>query len=86
MLYGSIGLRRVGLAVAALIGCDRAEAGVGERLQLVAPRVPELGKAVAEEHREAAAGFDDVHADAVGVDVLVGEFRHCSSEIARTGF
>ena len=67
---------RVGVAVAALVRRDGAEARIGQGAQLMAPRIPQLRKAVAQEHRKAAARLDDVHADAVGVDVLVGEVGH----------
>jgi hypothetical protein len=69
-------LRRVGLPIAALIGGDGPEPGVRQCPQLMAPGVPDLREAVTEEHREAAAGFDDVHADAVGVDVVVDDVGH----------
>src|SRR5690349_21125619 len=39
--------RTFGLAVAALIGRDRTKARLRERLHLMAPRVPHLGKAMA---------------------------------------
>ena len=63
---GSAG--RVGVAVAAHVRRDRAEAGGGERRELVAPGVPELGPAVAQDHGEARAGLRDVHANAVRLD------------------
>ena len=69
-------LRTIGLAVAALVGRDRAKAGVGERAELMAPRVPELRKAVAENHRKALARLDHMHPDAVGVDEFVDQFAH----------
>ena len=45
-------LRRVGLAVAALIRGDGAKAGLRQRPQLVAPRIPDLRKSMAQHHRE----------------------------------
>ena len=60
----------VGLAVAPLIGGDHVVPGRAERPELMAPRVPALGEAVAQHHGGAVdgPGFDDVHADAVGLD------------------
>ena len=42
---------RVECAVAALVGRDHVVAGIGERLDLVSPRVGELGEAVAQHDR-----------------------------------
>ena len=56
-------LRRVAAAVAALVGRDRAEAGGGQRGELVAPRVRQLGKAMAEHHRGPLARFVDGQGD-----------------------
>ena len=47
----------VGLAVPALIGCEHVVAGVAERSQLMAPRVPALGEAVAQHHGRAVPVF-----------------------------
>ena len=69
-------LRTIGFAVAALVGRDRTKAGLGERAELMAPRVPELGKAVAKKHRKALAGLDHVHPDAIGFDEFMNEFAH----------
>src|SRR3984893_3325577 len=69
-------LRTIGFTVAALVGRDSAKAGGGECGNLMAPGVPELGEAVAENHREALARLDDVHPDAVGFDELVDELAH----------
>lgn len=48
--------------VAAQVGRDGAEAGIGQRRELMAPGPPELGKAVQEEDRRAVgwAELDDV--------------------------
>jgi len=71
-------LRAIGFAIPALVGRDRAKARVRQRAQLMAPRVPQFGKAVAEHHRVSGAGLDQMHPDAVGVDELVGKFTHLS--------
>ena len=47
-------LRRVGLAVAAHVGRDGVEAGLGQGAELVAPGVPGFGKAVAEDDERPA--------------------------------
>ncbi len=68
----------VGLAVPSLVGRDDVVAGIGQRAELVAPRVPALGESVAQ-HDERAVGrarLGDVHADAVGVDEAVGDVGH----------
>ena len=67
------GLGLVGLAVAAHVGRDGMVAGRGERGELMPPRVPRLGEAVAEQHERALALLGDVHADAVGVDGAVSD-------------
>ena len=61
---GAVGLRRSRACRARRRGSRRA-ASAGE---LVAPRVPGLGEAVAEQDERARALLGDVHADAVGVD------------------
>ena len=53
------------LAEAAKVGGDGAVAGGSEGGNLVAPRVPELGEAVEEEHDRAGAFLRHVHGDAV---------------------
>ena len=59
--------RRAGRAVAALVGSEHVVPGVGERTDLVAPRVGALGEAVAQHdrRRRRVAGLDDVELDAV---------------------
>jgi hypothetical protein len=66
----------IGFAIAALVGRDRAKASVSERADLMAPRVPELGKAVAQHDWETTAGLDHMHPDAVGIDERVIEYGH----------
>jgi hypothetical protein len=67
----------VGLAVAAHVGRHGVEPGLGEGGELMAPGVPELGKAVAEYDERTDAGFGEMHADAVGRDGAVRHFgRH----------
>ena len=51
-------LRRA--AVAAHVDGHRPVAGLGERRELVAPRVPRLGEAVHEQHQRTVAGLDAV--------------------------
>ena len=56
------------VAVAALIGREHVEPGVGERLHLVSPRVGTLGEPVAQhdERISRPSRFRDVQLDAVG--------------------
>jgi hypothetical protein len=68
--------RRISTPVAALIRSDCAKACRGESLQLMAPRIPELGPAVAEENRNARSRLCDVHGNAVGVDLPMGDDVH----------
>ena len=63
-------------AVAAHVGRDGAEAGLGERAELMPPGVPGLGEAVAEDDERALAPLRHVHADAVGLDDRVLHARH----------
>src|SRR5690606_30012109 len=66
----------IGATVAAKVGGDGAEAGIGEGVELVAPGVPEFGPAVEHHDREALAGFGNVHFDAVGLHRMVADFGH----------
>ena len=50
-------------AVAGQVDRDDVEPRVGERSELVAPRVPELGEAVAEQHERTLALLHVVEAD-----------------------
>jgi hypothetical protein len=59
-------------AVAALAGNDHPEAGLGERVDLVAPRVRVLGEAVQEQYRRALALLEVLHRDPVGFGGLGG--------------
>ncbi len=72
-----VDLRRlVGPPVAAQVGCDRTEPGCGEGRQLMAPRIPNLGKAVAQQDQRAFALLRDMHADAVGIDGAMPQLGH----------
>ena len=66
----------VGCAVAALVGGDDAKSLVGQGSELVTPRVPELGEAVAEHHQWPLAQFGDVHGDAIGGDRAMSDLVH----------
>jgi hypothetical protein len=65
--------RRAGLPVAALVRRDRAEAGLRQRLQLMAPGVPEFGKTMAHHDRKALAGLSQMHFDTIGLDESMDE-------------
>ena len=64
-------LRRVRLAVAAHVRCDRAISGRRERRQLVTPRVPRLRPAVHQQDDRAVLRpvFGDADANPVCLDV-----------------
>jgi len=66
-------LRLVAEVVPPLVRSEDAEAGGGERLDLMAPGVPEFGEAVEEDHQRTPFGarLDRVQADAVGGDRAV---------------
>ncbi len=69
----------VALAVTAHVGGNGAEARRGEGANLMAPGIPGLGKAVAEQHQRPFALFGDVEADAVALDHSLGRFAHVLS-------
>ncbi|CAM2152745.1 hypothetical protein PT2222_290061 [Paraburkholderia tropica] len=71
--------RRLGVAVSALIGGDDAITRRRQRLDLMPPRVPGLGPAVAEQHERTFAVLDVMHADAVGIRVTMLEV--CAHEV-----
>ena len=60
----------VGEVVAALVGDDHAVARLREDAHRAAPRVPELGESVEEDHRRSRCGTgeDDVQCDVADVD------------------
>src|SRR5208337_4499380 len=58
-------VRTVGLTIAAHVRRDGSKARFRERLELMAPRVPRLRPAVAEENERPLAGFGAMNADAV---------------------
>ena len=55
-------MRPVGEVIAAHVGRHHVVAGLGQRPDLVAPGVPELGEAVQQNHERAGAGLDVVQA------------------------
>src|SRR5207244_11187371 len=69
-------LGAIALAVAAHVRRDRMKTGRSQRIKLVAPGVPALRKAVAEQHERALAELGDVQADAVGLDHTLGRLAH----------
>lgn len=69
----------IGVAIATKVGSKDTVAKVGEELELVAPRVPELGEAVEEENGGAgscSADGSDVHIYAIGEDGSVLDVVH----------
>src|SRR5208283_347142 len=66
----------VGLPVAAHIRRDRVEPGVGQRADLMPPRVPRLGKAVAQQHAWTRAHLRIVEANAVDVGEAMRDLGH----------
>jgi hypothetical protein len=84
-LFDVVGLHRlrsVGLAVAALVGRNHAQARLAEGLDLMTPGIGDLGPAVAEHDRRRIrlrAGLVISHPDAVHASVLKGRhFGHGS--------
>src|SRR5271165_3512778 len=65
------------LAIAAHVGSHHPEPGLGECRELMAPRIPAFGKAVAQRDEGTLTRFGEVHSDAVGLDGAVRHFcRH----------
>ena len=75
-VVGDLG-RAGAAAVAPQVRRDGAVAGVGQRAELVAPGVPQLGEAVAEDDGRPVGrpGHGNMQLDPVGRDLLVGELR-----------
>ena len=67
------------LAIAAHVGRDRVVAGLGERLQLMAPRIPGFRKPVAQQYDGAGSGLGKMDGDAVRLDSAMGDLSHASS-------
>ena len=67
-------VRRVGVAVPALVWRHDAEAGSREDWDLVAPAIPGFRPSMAEEHERTIALLHIVHADPVGMGVTVAQF------------
>ena len=76
-------VRRAAAAEAAHVGRDRAEAGLGERDQLVAPRVPQLRPAMAHQHQRARAAFRHMQLDPVRRDHAVANGHLRMSSIGK---
>jgi hypothetical protein len=64
------------LAVTAHVGRDSAIAGLGERLQLMAPRMPGLRKTMAEEHNGSASGLGEMDRNPVCLDCAMSDLGH----------
>ena len=69
-------LRTVGLPVAAHVRRDRPKARVGERLELMAPRVPGFRKAVAHQDERSFSRLGEMDADAVRLDRPMCDLGH----------
>ena len=69
-------LRRISLSVATHVGREPTEAGRGQRAQLMAPGIPELGKPVAQHDERTLPRFGHMHPDAVGLDGAMRHFCH----------
>jgi hypothetical protein len=65
----AVDLRRgIGLSIATHIWRNRVKTGRRQRRELVPPRIPALGEAVAQQDCRTAPLLCNVHADAVGLD------------------
>ena len=67
--------RAVGPAIAAHVRRHRTEPGFGEGRELMAPRITQFGKAVAQQDQRTRARFGEMHPDAVGRDRAVRRLR-----------
>ena len=65
------GLRAAGAAVAALVGRDGVKACLGQRGELMPPRVPALGEPVQQHDQRALARLGHVHAQPARVHITV---------------
>ena len=72
-------LRPIALAITTHIRGNRMEACIGERIDLVTPRIRAFRKAVAQQSRRTLALLDYIQVDAVGVDGSPGWFAHDKS-------
>ena len=77
VLIDLVGL--AGLAIAAHVGRDGAIAGLSQRLQLMAPRIPGFRKTVAEEDEGSASRLSEMDRNPVCLDRAMGELGHASS-------
>ena len=68
--------RPVGAAIAALVDCYSMPARSGQCGDLMAPTVPQAGEPMDHNDQWAAARLGDMHADAVGLHLAVGNFAH----------
>ena len=66
-------------AIAAHVGRDGAIACPGERVQLMAPRIPGLRKTVAEEHEGPASRLCEMDGNPVCLDCAMGDLGHAPS-------
>ena len=73
----------IGLAVPAHVGCHRMEPGVREGPKLVAPGIPGLREAMAENDQGARPLLGDVHSNTVRFDAAVLDLAHGSSSATR---
>jgi hypothetical protein len=79
------GLRLVGLAITTLVWCHHVVPCLRERRQLVAPGVPALWKAVAQDDQRSFALLGDVHPDTIRVDEPVAYlYHHCAPRLRQS--
>ncbi len=71
------GNRMVTLAIPALIHRYRSKPGLGKGRNLMAPRIPHLGKAVQEQNQRPSAGFGDMQADVTRLNKSMRNGGHC---------
>jgi len=69
-IVGGDRVRLVALAVASDVRCHDPEPGVGNRPDLMPPRVPELGGPVHQDHERSGPVGGTAKGDAVGLDPL----------------
>jgi hypothetical protein len=69
-------LRTIASPIATQVGCHSTEPRIRQRLELMPPGIPALGKAVAEDDQRAFTLLGHVQADAVGLDHPVRHLGH----------
>ena len=83
-MYRSMASRLARLAIAAHVGRDGVIAGLGQRLQLMAPRIPGFGKPWQNRTTRPAPGLGEMDRNPVCLDGAMDDLGHAASPCALT--